>query len=387
MGLNFGPGFASTFLALDTQEKEMRLKNQKLDLDSQEIAMRKADSQARVEQWKGEQIRKNAEMVLKGMEPMAETAVALADRGVKLGPEHPLAIAAMESAKTAASYFKLLPGMKEETANQLAMSAYNLVLSQQYRPAQGNDLSRKIETLEANLGRKLTPQELTQMGGAAGTATQAQSPAGKVVQDRQMFTAQYGENSPQVKAFDEATSSEVKLDDVAGARKEFTTQSKDFVVIRDAFGKVAAAAADPSAAGDLSLIFGFMKMLDPGSSVREGEFANAQNSAGIPDRVVNMYNRALRGERLNEEQRKDFSRQAQNVFKAQLKSQLQNEETYRGIAKRNKMPEADVVIDFVGPYRKASDIGKSDATPEDLEFTAKKHGITVDEVKRLLGIK
>jgi len=34
-----------------------------------------------------------------------------------------------------------------------------------------------------------------------------------------------------------------------------------------------------------------MKILDPGSVVREGEFATAQNSAGIPERIRAKYNR------------------------------------------------------------------------------------------------
>jgi hypothetical protein len=61
-----------------------------------------------------------------------------------------------------------------------------------------------------------------------------------------------------------------------------------------------------SAAGDISFIYQYMKMLDPGSVVREGEFATAQNAAGVPDRILNVYNRALRGERLNPKQRQDF---------------------------------------------------------------------------------
>ena len=56
----------------------------------------------------------------------------------------------------------------------------------------------------------------------------------------------------------------------------------------------------------ISLIFGFMKMLDPGSVVREGEFATAQNAASIPDRIRNAYNRALEGTRLNPQQREMF---------------------------------------------------------------------------------
>ena len=47
-------------------------------------------------------------------------------------------------------------------------------------------------------------------------------------------------------------------------------------------------------------------MLDPNSVVREGEFATAQNSTGVPDRVRNLYNKIMTGERLNPSQRQEF---------------------------------------------------------------------------------
>jgi len=66
-------------------------------------------------------------------------------------------------------------------------------------------------------------------------------------------------------------------------RDDFRSESKEFVKVRDAYGRILS--TDASAAGDLALIFNYMKILDPGSVVREGEFATAQNSAGIPERI------------------------------------------------------------------------------------------------------
>lgn len=96
-------------------------------------------------------------------------------------------------------------------------------------------------------------------------------------------------------------------------RKEYATQTAGYREVKSAYGRVLA--SQDNAVGDLSLIFGYMKMLDPGSVVREGEFATAQNAAGVPDRVLNLYNRILSGERLNESQRKSFKGQAEVLFK------------------------------------------------------------------------
>lgn len=96
--------------------------------------------------------------------------------------------------------------------------------------------------------------------------------------------------------------------------KEYQNNTKNFTDVQEAYRRIQA--AEDNAAGDLSLIFSYMKMLDPGSVVREGEFATAQNAAGVPQRVVNLYNRILEGERLGEKQRKQFRGQAEKLFGA-----------------------------------------------------------------------
>lgn len=75
--------------------------------------------------------------------------------------------------------------------------------------------------------------------------------------------------------------------------------------------------APESAAGDISLVFNFMKMLDPGSTVREGEYATAQNATGVPIRVVNLYNQIISGERLSAGQRADFISTARSAYESQ----------------------------------------------------------------------
>jgi hypothetical protein len=70
-------------------------------------------------------------------------------------------------------------------------------------------------------------------------------------------------------------------------RGEYTKQLGDFEKIHDGFGRIIAATSlrekNPTAvtpASDMSLVFGFMKMLDPASVVREGEYATAKNAGG-----------------------------------------------------------------------------------------------------------
>lgn len=127
---------------------------------------------------------------------------------------------------------------------------------------------------------------------------------------------------------------------------DYTQQSKDYLIRVQANDSIKTAAANPSAAGDLALIFSYMRMLDPGSTVREGEFANAQNSAGVPDQIRNLYNRAASGERLNPNQRADFVAQAGAQFSQAQQRQRGLIQVYTQRAQRSNLNPADVVIDF-----------------------------------------
>lgn len=103
----------------------------------------------------------------------------------------------------------------------------------------------------------------------------------------------------------------------AKLRAEYVNGTKGYTDVTEGYRRVKA--ASDNAQGDLSLIYGYMKMLDPGSVVREGEFATAQNAAGVPDRVRNLWNRAIDGERLNDSQRKMFKAEAGKVYEAASK--------------------------------------------------------------------
>ena len=122
-------------------------------------------------------------------------------------------------------------------------------------------------------------------------------------------------------------------------RGEFSKQLGTFADVHDGYGRLIAATkqreANPgsvSPASDISLVFGYMKMLDPGSVVREGEYATAKNAAGVPERVLNAYNKALTGEFLSDTQRKDFLGQASELYGTARKTAEGVAERYRNLA-------------------------------------------------------
>ena len=130
-----------------------------------------------------------------------------------------------------------------------------------------------------------------------------------------------------------------------GLRKEFTSQTSQYRGVADAFQKIKSAALNPSAANDLSLIFGYMRALDPASTVREGEFANAQNAGGIDATIRNLYNKVASGERLTQAQRQDFLQSAYGLVESQIPNVQQTIDRYTAIAGRSNLNPEDIVSD------------------------------------------
>jgi hypothetical protein len=142
-------------------------------------------------------------------------------------------------------------------------------------------------------------------------------------------------------------------------RNEFTDLSKDFFKVNESIARIRASATDPSAAGDLALIFNYMKVLDPGSVVRESEFATAQNSAGVPDRIRAQYNKVLSGERLAPDTRADFAGRAEMLFEEQRAVHSRRVKEYERLSDLVGADPRQVIVDPI--LGKAETKGKSGA--------------------------
>lgn len=129
-------------------------------------------------------------------------------------------------------------------------------------------------------------------------------------------------------------------------RGEFVKLSDDFIKQRDAFNRINASATDPSPAGDLALIFNYMKLLDPGSVVREGEFASAQNAGSIPERIRAQYNGIIAGEKLTSNQRNDFVKRAGSIYQSSNAQHRKRVGTYTDLAQKVGADPTQVVLDL-----------------------------------------
>jgi len=127
-------------------------------------------------------------------------------------------------------------------------------------------------------------------------------------------------------------------------RDEFNALTKDFRAVQDAHTKITTTA--PTGAGDMSLLYNYVKLLDPTSVVRESEFAAAAASGSFGERVQTAVNKVMTGQRLSTDLRKDFITEANNLYKAQKAGADRIKDQYTNMAKRAKLNPEDVIVDY-----------------------------------------
>jgi len=130
-------------------------------------------------------------------------------------------------------------------------------------------------------------------------------------------------------------------------RDEVNALTKDFRVVQDAHTKIKNVAN--TGAGDMSLLYSFIKLLDPGSVVRESEFAAAAQSGSYGERIQGAVNRALTGQRLPDALRQDFIREADNLYRSQKSGTDRVIKHYTGIAERAGLDPQDVIFPYAAP--------------------------------------
>jgi hypothetical protein len=137
-------------------------------------------------------------------------------------------------------------------------------------------------------------------------------------------------------------------------RDEFDTKTKDYRALGSAYGNIQQAfnVDKPTAATDMAGVFGYMKILDPTSVVREGEYATAQNAASVPERIRNYYNKTVEGAFLSPEQRKEFSAHSQRIYdQATSDVEKLTGQTRTKAIKMGLNPD-NIITDYKSTYKK-----------------------------------
>jgi hypothetical protein len=151
--------------------------------------------------------------------------------------------------------------------------------------------------------------------GATEQMTTTVNPQGQKTITGQMMTKTGQPTSPVRTVTSEAPQTEP-------LRKEYSAQPPvhDFNKVHAGYNKLLRSVntKEPNALKDQNTIFQWMKILDPGSTVREGEYATVEKARGVPDRIRNVWNQIYTGQILTPEQRKEILDASQDIVDGQI---------------------------------------------------------------------
>ena len=117
--------------------------------------------------------------------------------------------------------------------------------------------------------------------------------------------------------------------------------------VQSAYQQVIDGLEKQSPAGDLAAATKFMKLLDPGSVVRESELALAMKAGGALDRLYNYAGQVANGTKLTEKQRQDFKELSTSFFNTSSNLYNQKRNEYVGTANRYGFNPSDVTGDAI----------------------------------------
>lgn len=125
------------------------------------------------------------------------------------------------------------------------------------------------------------------------------------------------------------------FDNKLSAKKTFMSEPiyKDFNDMKSAYGQVISALDQGSPIGDVAGATKVMKLLDPGSVVRETELGIAMAASGRMDRLKYYFNNWMSGEKLTPTQREDFKALSNELYAAAGQAYNQKRGEYIGFGK------------------------------------------------------
>jgi len=168
------------------------------------------------------------------------------------------------------------------------------------------------------------------------------------------------------------------MDVASGIRKEFddSPEVKNFRTVQASFNKLKNAGdnAKPSASDDVSMIFSYMKILDPGARVTDNDYDTIKKTAGWKDQFTTYFEKAKAGNILAPEQRAEILAAGRQAFDGQKKTFANLAERQALLARYHDVPLAHVFtpddLQYLSDAKPAAPSKKASAGLEEWNFPA-----------------
>jgi hypothetical protein len=146
----------------------------------------------------------------------------------------------------------------------------------------------------------------------------------------------------EIAALEDGVDPAKKFEQEEKLRKEYQGRTKVYSELGSTYSNIESSAKAKTGPGDVALIIGFMKMLDPGSVVRETEFATARDTAGLYTALENALKKAQNGQFLQSDQRKNFVDLAKQYLDAAQAKAIDDKKALGIVVKNYKLNPENV---------------------------------------------
>jgi len=152
-----------------------------------------------------------------------------------------------------------------------------------------------------------------------------------------------GKNISKIQAVQSMFSDTQGKKDAAALRKEFSTETKNlgFQELQNSWNKVQN--AGEGGAGDLTIVYSYIKALDPTTAVREGEINLTKAAESIPSNIIRAYNKAKQGQAISPQVRQQMIAEIGTMYNERAKKQQELNAFYSGLASDSGLDPKDVI--------------------------------------------
>jgi hypothetical protein len=205
-----------------------------------------------------------------------------------------------------------------------------------------------IKTLKA-LGLPVTLEGLRQLDKPEASPAESRllREAGvPVTLENIMQLRRSGATNVNVKVPVDMTSGQKGFENEMALGKSFKAEPiyKDYSDMQSAFGQVVSSLSAGTPIGDVAGATKIMKLLDPGSVVRESELAIAMAASGRMDRLQNYFSNMMSGQKLTPTQRDDFKALANELYAAAGDAYNKKRNEYRGFGEAYNFKNLDTAL-------------------------------------------
>ncbi len=131
-------------------------------------------------------------------------------------------------------------------------------------------------------------------------------------------------------------------------RNKYIADSQQYQELNSTYGRIQASreVKIPNRASDLSLLYNYMRMINPQIRLNENTEATASNSPGVSAQIREQWNKLVKNQSITPQARDEIYAMSDNLYKSSYKTQEQLSNEYSRVAKSYGVNPDNIIIHY-----------------------------------------